>query len=513
MPANFEMDEEENQPGDSDPGTISIPRSEPLIQPLPYSTKGIRGRLFVLFALLLLVLVAMKEAGKPENWEWMGFKKENEISLENNSNDDPAVAPHPDRSKLGNAPLFKSDPNESNSSPSLRIQSESTPAPLPEESLDYPQAAVRFWRTAYPNLRGPWKSKLMQITRKLRRGSEVEFDRSDESLRTSRQMLEWLSNERDQFHQQLFDQITLTPDRAPNKAQMNERYYACEDIWEKDVLPALKSLLADEDITIGQQQTILRLQNVLDYFVLQEVQDKSAIGWSGDTEAWRRLWEQVVEPESQTVAGVIEAKPSPVKRIQLMGQPNFFRGKRVQIEGWVRSARMRKVAQPSSLPFTSYYELWLRPKDTNAGTYCVYASNLPEGFPKLDESFQDLNQAIKVEGRFFKLQSFVAGDRSVDYSPALLTNQIQLVEETRTASNETQPVSFSWLLPALVALPLIAGGLAWLAFRSSEPTAREPGKSAQKRLSGSLEQLKDDPDIETDAQRIERLKREMESEE
>ena len=44
-----------------------------LAQPIEFTSRGQRTRLLVLVSSLMLVLIGMNEARKPQNWRWMGF--------------------------------------------------------------------------------------------------------------------------------------------------------------------------------------------------------------------------------------------------------------------------------------------------------------------------------------------------------------------------------------------------------------------------------------------------------
>jgi hypothetical protein len=50
-------------------------KRRPLRPPPNFQSRGFRLRLMTLFAALVLVLILMQEAGKPERWEWMGFDR------------------------------------------------------------------------------------------------------------------------------------------------------------------------------------------------------------------------------------------------------------------------------------------------------------------------------------------------------------------------------------------------------------------------------------------------------
>ena len=51
-------------------------RPESIVPPIDKTSKAIRIRLLMLFSMLILIIVAMNEAGKPERWEWMGFEQQ-----------------------------------------------------------------------------------------------------------------------------------------------------------------------------------------------------------------------------------------------------------------------------------------------------------------------------------------------------------------------------------------------------------------------------------------------------
>ena len=56
------------------------------------TSRAIRTKLLMLFAMLILVIVLMKEAGKPERWEWMGFETPDTVEIDlDDSNSDPTT--------------------------------------------------------------------------------------------------------------------------------------------------------------------------------------------------------------------------------------------------------------------------------------------------------------------------------------------------------------------------------------------------------------------------------------
>ncbi|MEL7497373.1 MAG: hypothetical protein AAFN77_07155 [Planctomycetota bacterium] len=481
---------------------------EPLIKPNPYSTRGIRLKLFMLVCLLGLVFVAMHEAGKPENWEWMGFDNDADIRLDG---DDSTTSGD---SRFDRDKLPTNDPDESTrsrnanrspdrrSTPSIRIVSETSSQSKSfqtgDAELDYPVAAVRFWEETYPALPAPQKKVLMQTTRQLRTGQLVQ----DRSLEESTKLIKILEVRREQFHQYLFDQLTLTPDKSPSKPLLSEQYYASEQVWEKMIKPALEAVNLEKDITVAQQQAIFKLQPVLDQLAYRQVQDKTTIGWVGDSEAWIRSWERLLKPKDAD----LESKP--VKRIQLMSQPDVFRGRMVSLGGWIRSGRKIELSDDSATGLSHCYELWLRPADTSVGPYCVYCAELPkvDGLPVFNEKYQDANIKVTLDGLFFKLRKFVAGSQDIEYCPLLVSSTLTVIaEEDLRESSSNLAFSVYWLIPAIIGLPVFAVFVAWLAYRGSEVTRLEPSEKNKNRLGASLDDLRNDPNIETDLERIQKL--------
>ena len=116
-----------------------------------------------------------------------------------------------------------------------------------------------------------------------------------------------------------------------------------------------------------------------------KVQDNTAVGHVGDAGAWADAWQRV---DRATLSDLTTAEE--VQRVQLMSQPNSYRGSLVKLRGWVRSARFvdRPIAALGQADAqyrgkVGHYEFWIRPEETNAGPYCVYALNLPAGFPEV----------------------------------------------------------------------------------------------------------------------------------
>lgn len=242
----------------------------------------------------------------------------------------------------------------------------------------------------------------------------------------------------------------------------------------------------------------------------KQVTDNTAVGHVGDSEAWADAWLRVNEA---TLSDLATAEK--VQRVQLMSQPNSYRRSWVQLEGWVRSARF--VDRPiAALGQTAddyqgkvgHYEFWIRPEETNAGPYCVYSLNLPAGFPDLSEKYQTLNEKVRVTACFFKKRSYVSADSKTSVCPLLLAASFtRLGSFGETKEGDVAPAkpwipSVPGMIGIAIALALLASGLAWLAWRTTQSPRYRPGAQTTGRIHDSLDGLADDPSVMTEREKV-----------
>ncbi len=420
MPLQFHPDDndEEDRPLRLPKSRVAPPIEKSILQPRSFSQRSIRAKLYVLFAMLLVVVFAMREAGKPENWRWMGFEDPNTIVVEDDTEQrvvSDGSSSTPSEFKTRSA----SSLNRGLGSITILNQSSASGSDVATYAIDeieYPAAAVRFWKEFYGDLESPNRRVLLDAIGHLSRG-ETNSNRND-SESDYQELLARLAAARSSFHQFLLDEMTLMPDASPDKSGFADQYYECEQIWKEKILPALEARLNGTDITLSQQQAVIQLQVVLDKLALNQVVDRTAFGWAGDSPAWIRLWERL-----ETTAD-----PVTVQRLQLMSQPASYRGQLVEVEGWARAVRWVALGEDSQLGMDGYYELWIRPRETKAGPYCAFVQSLPDGFSPAEESFSTVNHSIKLDGVFFKVRSYVAKDSSVEYAPVLLAKTVRVLD-------------------------------------------------------------------------------------
>ncbi len=482
-----------------------------IVPPPDRTSRAIRTKLLMLFAMLVMVIVLMKEAGKPERWEWMGFETPKAIEMElddarplatsiptesdrtlaNSSGNQSSLSatPEPDPPVQSSRPITIS----ANQFGSARATNPAEPVvsfARADVQADYPVAAVEFWNSLFRRLKPDQQTTLVRLLKYMRLGVVLPEDQQP----AARQLVRLLRSHREQFHQTLFDQLALAADGTPEKNRLADEMYESQAIWDKKIAPAIDAASRGVDFTIAQRQAVVRLQQVLDPLLYERVQDRTSLGWTGDSAAWIRIWEKVKNDEMPT--------GRPVTRIELMGQPQFYRGQPVVVEGWVRSASRKTLGPESELGIPCYYVLWIRPRETKLGPYCVYSMTLPDGFPSVTESFSDVNEHVRVSGYSFKIRNYVAADSSVDECPVIIAPGLERVVKSQfTSVNRWQP-SRSTLTFAFILIPLLASGLAWLAFRTSRTRQYVPGATSQQRIDQALNNLVNDPRVQTEREKV-----------
>ena len=500
----FDSSETEDDQQQSDafvPESI-VPKPDP-------ASRAIRMRLMMLFASLILVIILMKEAGKPERWKWMGFDepKPADVQTTGQNSDDartktnpaqtdsPQTNDHEASANDGASNSSSEPPNVDttrNTSISLAIPGTASPQSKLQitSDVDYPRAAVRFWAEAFRKLNPERQQALLRGIKSMRQSVSIpEASRSGFASIVGR-----IQKQRAEFHQELFDRLAVTPESSPEKSKLSDEFYASKELWTDKIQPAFIAAAKGDDFTVGQQQAIERLQLTLDDFLFQQVQDKTSIGWSGDSAAWIRLWE------------IVENSPTPIAtkttRIELIGQPDAYRGKPVRVEGWIRSAKKETLRSTSQLGFPEYHVMWMRPQDSKLGPINVYVKSLPDDFPKVTADYADMNENVIIDGYFFKNRTYLAADKSVQNSPVVLADSLTIIPPVEfTSVNYWQP-SREFLIGAFLLIPLIATAIAWGAFRMSQVVKLVPSKKSAERIKDTLDDLTKDPNIKSDRERI-----------
>ena len=277
----------------------------------------------------------------------------------------------------------------------------------------------------------------------------------------------------------------------------------------------VKPIGQDDAVEAAEEETVDPTQTPLPAF-WSDVQDDTPVGHVGDRAAWSGAWQQVAAwqplPAGEQAAANGAATAIPIERIQLMSQPAEYRGRRVSLTGWVRSARFvpRSIEALSAnaagvMPAGNdgYYELWIRPEETNAGPYCVYALSLPDEFPIVGNDFRELNQPVHVNALFFKRRTYVAADRQATACPLLLARSFrQLPGATSSVDQPAWLPTMAQTMVIAILLAMLAAAIAWWARQNAQTPRYQPGVVARQQIDQSLEQLGGDSSVMTDRENV-----------
>lgn len=459
-------------------------------------------KLAMLVLMLIGVIYAMVEMGKPERWYWLippnnpeakpiqiqplnsGSESESEnfgSGLESGSR---AIGQaQPDSAQ----PLQKPDAAEVKSN--RPVQTRLTQP----NSEDYPESAQRFWASMIRQMSEDQRRSLFVLLKRIRHGQELDRDHR-ESLEA---LIAAIRKARSKFQEDLMNKIAYSAE-GPQKAKLANDHFESESTWDRSEWPAISAFLAGESLSQDQKRSLRLLQSVLDPLILEFVEDRTAQGWEGDSPAWGRMWERLMFEELPA--------PTPVTHLELSAQSRTHRNRSISIRGWVRGGWREDLPIPE-LGIKYLYVLVVQPEDSKVSPCFLYARELPEGFPSIQKKYQTLNHRIGCQGLFFKIRTYLDTEKKVQTGPMILVDSIQLIASSIGFSEGAAIPGFkpAWLIAGLVLLLLIAGGVAWFAFQTTKTRRFQPGPNRTREIHQSLGSLANDPGIKTDLEKVREL--------
>ena len=459
--------------------------------------------------LLLAVIFAMKEAGKPERWMWMGFDKVDQAPQEGDflvdASNGSAKAESQGEMDWGLA--------KSASGPSVGlVESEGGEGAIGLSANGLGQLSGNaldreFWQAAYKRLSDEKQLQLFGLLRKVVRSDFAPP--ADADAVALKKIIKRLTKEQSDFQTLALGEISLLSD-TEEKKQKTESLFEFDQRWQTEVVPTLSAALAGSDYTFAGQVEIRKVVQVLRPLFLDAVEDMTGMGTRGDLPGWMTVWDEAVAGLPLAASG--GATSGEVSFLQLSGQPDNYRGKQVSIEGQARTCR-KKLLEQTRLPVDHYYEVWVEPLDADGdGLFCVYAAEIPDSFPvnrvgKKSGSFHDVDVPVSLTGRFFKVRSYRDFGGGVSHSPVVIARQIETAGTVLAgdASGARTIPGRTYLAFWFAGIAAVATGLAIVVFRTSRTRSRQPGQSSAKRMQRSLEMLQQDPSVKSPAQRVAEL--------
>ncbi len=521
--------------------------------PPDYFSRTVKLKLMSLAGLLLLVVVLMVEARKPENWAWMGFGKVQPDPAGEFQSGEPNATVEPGEVRFsasttgqesssdsanrrsGDAPETRSGDAETRSgdaepnatgddSGGARLnddeevgveqgdaESEDENDAESEDEADglfqfagqfeegleplAKKAAHDFWLSEFNDQSREWRRDLFLLIRHARNRQPLSPARTV-SLKL---LVDSLEEKRAAYHLTLLDCVSALSDAAIEKPDLNRQYFESKELWEQDILPALRNTLDGGEVTMSQLQTMHSLQLTLDRFAMARVNDRTSMRQPDEGLAWLRAWELAINPG--------RTEFTPARHIQLSGQAPTFRGRHVAIEGRIQMARLVHMKK-NELGIDRYYILWLKPSSTEVSPFCVYSLELPEGFPHVTGEPMLLDEPAGVDGVFFKIRTYQSADESIQECPLILAPSFNWKPESKTvAALATAGWWPGWpmAIAGMLLMPLMAGYVAWRAYTVTKMIRRPPAKIARQQINNQLEELQRDPEIMSDLERVQSL--------
>lgn len=444
--------------------------------PPNYSSRRIQFRLLVLVFLVMTVLMMMKEARKPETWQWM-WRLGHTTAQDAPSS--AAGAPVSDsQAALDTRPERRAAAAEASAEPVVT-------APAKEISLQNLLDASLARSLATAQLHG-WSSVLDHVGQPRRDRLRLGLwqYRHDQGLdaaaheqwpdlldQLTRQWLEYDARAR-QVVEANRDQLT------PDQQQLCREVLSALHVDTQRQLAALAALDGSASLPDDLAAALDQLQQVLDERAWRAVADNTVLR-SAEQEAWLRSWELLESPAD----GAAARGGSPVTFVQLFSQPDAYRSRVVQVSGTARLGyHVASHEQRSGIQ--GYYVLWLREAHGSNSPIVAYVASLPTGFPPLAERAPGhegtvLREEVTVTGVFFK--RWLYGSRGgLNLAPLILGQITQWTPPPQgPADGGLGALDPMTILYAVLSVALVALALAVWAYRSSRGARRGRAESVR----------------------------------
>jgi len=313
------------------------------------ASKAVRRKLYFLFALLALVIVLMKEAKKPERWEWMGFDKQ------------PASQPiilDPDQDLSSPLPAEKAgDQNGFQQPQELKATSENV------TSLTELQA--EFIEQVWDDSDTTRQFELADLVTRCAWSSGAQDPVSGKSEPLAEMLRQFITSQHDDVAISTVDEA----DRIAQRKVIDE----LAALWNEKLIPAFDSVSNGKDITMAQQLAARKSLPVFQRLANEQLEDLTTVGRKSELPAWLMFWRRVAW---QTLTD--EAAPKSVSTVELRAQPRAWRGKPVSIRGSLLAGRKVKLESKLALENGYYFEWWIADRHGKGEIYCLYSEQQPE---------------------------------------------------------------------------------------------------------------------------------------
>ena len=416
-------------------------------------TRAVRRKLYFLFAMLVLVIILMKEARKPENWMWMGFKN----------------------AATGTAEAFELDGRTDPNSDS-QLDGDQSAGSLPVSETNQStnvetgdSRGTKFWHGLWENLEIEDRTALVELIQL----SQKRVDQRDINLAD-------------------FDPLASA---IKHNTPGDELY---DEVWESTIQPGLLAVAEGEDLTIKQQVAIKDLFKTLDPLILGSLDDFTSPGRKTDMPAWFRYWGRILEKEKPESV-------STVSPVQLVAQPDVWRFQPIRIKGRLLAGRAKAAGIHGPLRQQGvWYEWWIGNAHGANEVWCIYTAEKPDSV-EVSEKFSNFDVPVECSGLFYKVRSYVDAESKGNHCPLILANGLNVTRRSNPVSKASWLPSPTIMIACIVGVMLFAFALAMMIYRSDKQRIHQPAGEHKRLIDDHLDSLADDPNIKSIAERLEEL--------
>ena len=356
----------------------------------------------------------------------------------------------------------------------------------------------KFWEVMYGQLSVSERRLLFKTTRNFRNARANDPDDAEKRGELDKKIGRFVQLQ----SEELLSKLALLETGSPTRVELDRQLQGLQKQW--DLFST--ALNSDELPDSTQLPDILAWQTTLDVAALNDVEDRTNSGRASDEMAWLRIWETIFEPE------FAKQEFQTVTPFQLKAQSQAYRAKPVSLTGELRGIEVIKTRKNNPLGIEAFYSIWMKHDTSAIFPFNAYVTELPEGIElEKDKPFTAFkNENVRIDGVFFKVRTYKDSGETISQTPWILAESFQMTGKTKS---EPLPVRGSFQISQaqwitfLIGMPLLAGVLAFLAYRGTANRRSQPGRSATQRINKSLDQLTSDPEIQTVEEKIANLHR------
>lgn len=413
-------------------------KSSPVIGPTGFSSRKVKLKLFGLVCGVMIVLVLMFEAKKPENWNWMGFTDyEPTVDTRYLSNLYPQQITSPPSSELMiSAP--QDTPNSTTKKKEPPTPDEMEPNRETESDLEI--AEKGFWDKIYGGLNYRQRMLLLEGLYSLRNHRQL----AEQKLTEWQRMMDEFEVANNVYQGDIVRYLASLPESDPQRQKLNAVLFSMQARWSR-FRKLLAKIGAPESNTSNTKsgdfreesenpepvlkQTLAELQRVVDRTAIGFVEDNSLQSFAADQPAMFRLIDilQSTDINSGLAAIPIRSKNLPPEEVlftQLYKETQRLRGQPVFFKGDIRGAYVAKPEE-NYLGVDQLFVFWilihgaqnpvavyaLRPPPDFVISWSDSAEESSDSAEKKDGNQQnDLREPVEVTGILFQKMVYAAGD-------------------------------------------------------------------------------------------------------